>query len=127
MSNSLQRRVSITLAAVIVLLVFVVRPARAQTFTTLASFQGTNGSNPFYVSLIQGTDGNYKGTTERGGIGMCFFSDGCGTVFKISSSGRLTSSTVSAVKVTVVGGTRPLPDCFKLPTETLTELLGTAA
>ncbi|MGA8212564.1 MAG: choice-of-anchor tandem repeat GloVer-containing protein [Candidatus Sulfotelmatobacter sp.] len=37
------------------------------TFTSLVSFEGTNGANP-YSSLIQGIDGNFYGTTEEGGL-----------------------------------------------------------
>ena len=55
----------------------------AQTFTTLASFDGTNGAGPFNVSLAQGFDGNLYGTTNNGGI------NGAGTVFKITPDGTL--------------------------------------
>jgi uncharacterized repeat protein (TIGR03803 family) len=34
-------------------------------FTTLVSFDGTNGSTP--ISIIQATDGNFYGTTSYGG------------------------------------------------------------
>jgi uncharacterized repeat protein (TIGR03803 family) len=65
--------------------------APAQTFTTLLTFDGKNGANPDYVSLFQGTDGNLYGTAEAGGSASnC--SGGCGTVFKISTAGRLTVS-----------------------------------
>src|SRR5260370_27974975 len=50
--------------------------APAQTFTTLLSFDGTDGSGPTGV-LVQGIDGNLYGTTS-------------GTVFKISLGGTLT-------------------------------------
>jgi uncharacterized repeat protein (TIGR03803 family) len=59
--------------------------APAQTFNSLVSFNGTNGAEPGYVSLVQGRDGNYYGTTESGGA---YYS---GTVFKITPSGTLTT------------------------------------
>jgi len=66
----------------------------AQTLTTVVSFNGANGANPA-VSLIQGTDGNFYGTTIRGGSGSGYCvesgSTGCGTVFKISTGGTLTT------------------------------------
>jgi uncharacterized repeat protein (TIGR03803 family) len=49
----------------------------------------TDGSGPT-TSLIQGADGNYYGTTTYGGRGPCE-QHGCGTVFKISQSGALTT------------------------------------
>jgi len=54
-------------------------------FTSLHSFTGTNdGGNPC-ASLVQGSDGNFYGTTAFGGT------NGCGTVFKIGANGVLTS------------------------------------
>jgi uncharacterized repeat protein (TIGR03803 family) len=61
----------------------------AQTFTTLASFAGTNGASP-QSSLIQATDGNFYGTTILGGYNNCY-GHGCGTIFKITPSGTLTA------------------------------------
>src|SRR5579863_1912251 len=59
------------------------------TLTTLHNFNGTDGSNPF-GGLVQGTDGNFYGTTTDGGdFNDC--SDGCGTVFKLTPSGVLTT------------------------------------
>lgn len=78
-----------TICAIFVVCAGIVGTTFAQTFNTLASFDGVNGSNPFYVSLVQGRDGNYYGTTERGGIGTCYFGNGCGAVFRINSSGTL--------------------------------------
>jgi uncharacterized repeat protein (TIGR03803 family) len=61
----------------------------AQTFTTLASFDGANGESPYYVSLVQGTDGNFYGTTFYGGAHEV---NGVGgTVFKIAPDGTLTT------------------------------------
>ena len=48
----------------------------------------TDGWKP-YAGLVQGTDGNFYGTTVVGGTGSCL--DGCGTVFKITPSGALTT------------------------------------
>lgn len=59
----------------------------AQTFTSLASFDHTNGANPQYMSLVQGVDGNFYGTTQFGGTG----GRGWGTVFKITPAGTLTT------------------------------------
>ena len=63
--------------------VFKITPAG--TLTTLHSFQGpfSDGSTPL-ASLVQGTDGNFYGTTATGG------SIGIGAVFKMTPSGTLT-------------------------------------
>jgi uncharacterized repeat protein (TIGR02543 family) len=58
--------------------------SQAQTLTTLAAFNGANGSTP-YAGLVQGTDGNFYGTTDLGGA------NNEGTVFKITSTGTLTT------------------------------------
>jgi len=39
----------------------------AQTFTTLAAFDQTNGATPRFGSLVQATNGDLYGTTEAGG------------------------------------------------------------
>jgi uncharacterized repeat protein (TIGR03803 family) len=56
----------------------------AQTFTTLSSFDGTNGNLPYQESLVQGRDGNYYGTARAGGA------NGMGSVFKVTPKGKLT-------------------------------------
>jgi len=66
--------------------VFKITPAG--TLTTLYGFRGDDGIYP-YAGLVQGTDGNFYGTTANGGRSpACPM--GCGTVFKITSSGTLT-------------------------------------
>jgi uncharacterized repeat protein (TIGR03803 family) len=50
------------------------------TLTTLHSFTGSDGAEP-YAGLIQGTDGNLYGTTRVGGT------NGYGTIFKIDTNG----------------------------------------
>jgi uncharacterized repeat protein (TIGR03803 family) len=57
--------------------------SRAQTFTTLASFDGTNGGGPC-ASLVQGSDGKFYGTTPFGGAGY-------GTIFTVTPAGTLTT------------------------------------
>jgi uncharacterized repeat protein (TIGR03803 family) len=59
--------------------------------TTLHSFTGGNdGGNP-NTGLVQGTDGNFYGTTWGGGMSYTDICGGYGTVFKISPNGALTS------------------------------------
>ena len=55
----------------------------AQTFKTLATFDGKDGFNPV-GTLVQGFDGNFYGTTGGGGPTES------GTVFRISHGGTLT-------------------------------------
>lgn len=61
----------------------------AQTLTTLASFNKSNGSGPYTGPLAQGVDGNFYGTTVYGGTNC--YPYGCGTVFKLSPQGTLTT------------------------------------
>jgi uncharacterized repeat protein (TIGR03803 family) len=60
--------------------------AGAQTLATVYNFAGgtTSGANPWYVTLVQGTDGQLYGTTYNGG------SAGMGTAFKVTTSGTFT-------------------------------------
>ena len=62
--------------------VFKMTPAGA--LTTLVSFNLANGYNPS-AGLVQGSDGNFYGTTAGGGAG------GGGTVFKMTPAGVLTT------------------------------------
>jgi len=62
----------------------------AQTFTILHAFDGTDGTTP--AGLVQGIDGNFYGTTGYGGGSSCGWGyGGCGTVFKITPGGILTT------------------------------------
>jgi uncharacterized repeat protein (TIGR03803 family) len=61
------------------------------TLTTLHSFASGEGNFP-YGALIQATDGNFYGTTAGGGSGADCTNDGsCGTIFKITPQGTLTT------------------------------------
>jgi len=62
----------------------------AQMFTTLASFNKTNGDSPA-ASLVQGTDGSFYGITAAGGQPNNCPPIGCGTVFNITRGGTLTT------------------------------------
>src|SRR5580704_3954197 len=62
----------------------------AQTFTNLITFDFTDGSNP-EAALVQGTDGNFYGTTAPYGGANYNCSNDCGTVFKITRAGKLTT------------------------------------
>jgi len=58
-------------------------PAPAQTFTTLMSFDKTDGNSPW--SLVQGLDGNFYGPTLSGGT------KNRGTAFRVTPGGTLTN------------------------------------
>jgi len=74
--------VSVALA-VFVLFAVAISSAQA-TFTNLFDFDGTHGSGPQYVYLIQGTDGQLYGTAANNG------GNGAGTVYKITTAGSFT-------------------------------------
>jgi len=60
----------------------------AQTFKSLISFDNTDAALP-WATLLQANDGNFYGTTQNGGNTAC--SLGCGTIFKITPNGQLTT------------------------------------
>ncbi len=78
--------------------VFEITPAGK--LTTLYSFCSesscADGSSP-RSTLIQATEGDLYGTTEYGGneydgvMGYCFASYGCGTIFAVTTAGKLTT------------------------------------
>lgn len=59
--------------------------APAQTFTTVLEFDYALGGFPEPTALLQGSDGEFYGTTFAGGV------QHIGTVFKVTSTGTLTS------------------------------------
>jgi uncharacterized repeat protein (TIGR03803 family) len=50
---------------------------------------GTGGSGP--SGIVQGADGDFYGTTAGGGTPSQFCPDGCGTVFKMTPAGTVTT------------------------------------
>jgi uncharacterized repeat protein (TIGR03803 family) len=53
-------------------------------FTSLLSFNGTNGATP-YAAPVQGSDGNFYGTTFTGGV------SNWGTIYQITTNGTFTN------------------------------------
>src|ERR1700722_14670772 len=71
----------------------IVLSAQTTTESTLYSFTG-GGDGAYPSALIQGSDGNFYGTTTFGGnaviSGSCHQGIGCGTIFRSTPSGGLT-------------------------------------
>lgn len=64
--------------------------------TTLYTFCSQSGCTDGMLptgSLAQATDGNFYGTTVGGGYGVncSFYGEGCGTVFRVTRTGKLTT------------------------------------
>ena len=79
-------RTALAVATVLAAAIITIQPMQAQTtFTTLASFDGTNGSYSL-APLIQATNGNLYGTTNQATDGS-----GYGNIFEITTGGTLTS------------------------------------
>jgi uncharacterized repeat protein (TIGR03803 family) len=100
-----------TICLVIVFCALEAISSPAQTFTTLVSFNGTDG---LYAtgSLVQGLDGNFYGTTRNGGANdyeICVVRglSGCGTVFKITPGGTLTTLYSFCSKTNCIDGFNP--------------------
>src|SRR5580692_10466664 len=68
-----------------ILMLLAASAASAQVFTSLAELNGTDGSDPYYMSLVQARDGNLYGTTQSGGA------TGVGSVFRLTPSGTVTT------------------------------------
>jgi len=66
-------------------------PAGTGNEAVLHAFAGTTteGANPVATALVQGSDGNFYGTTNSGGDPSC--AGGCGTVFKWIPSGTFST------------------------------------
>jgi uncharacterized repeat protein (TIGR03803 family) len=74
----------------------------AQTFTSLASFNGDNGAYAQSMSLVQGTDGNLYGTAPYGGA------NSGGTVFKVTPTGTVTTLYSFCAQPSCADGKTPL-------------------
>ena len=83
----------------------------AQTFTTLASFDGNGGAQPT-SSPVQGLDGNLYGTTQTGGSGAQ------GTVFRLTPDGILTSIFSFCAAHFCLNGSTPIAGLVLAPSGT---------
>jgi uncharacterized repeat protein (TIGR03803 family) len=72
------------------------------TLTPLVAFNGNNGAYPS-AALTLGEDGSFYGTTSGGGITNSRYSQGMGTVFRMTPSGALTT----LVSFNLTNGARP--------------------
>ncbi len=90
---------------------------QAQTLTTQANFDITNGARP--SSLVQGSDGNFHGTTQTGGVVLkmtapgdviILWGTGSGPTSPAAPAGEDTPSTTNyntANTVSVTVGSKP--------------------
>jgi uncharacterized repeat protein (TIGR03803 family) len=79
--------------------------AQAQSFTPFYDFPtgGGDGNQPYQMTMILATDGNYYGVTRLGGV-----QEGCcGTVFRLSPSGSLTSLYAFCQQANCADGSSP--------------------
>jgi uncharacterized repeat protein (TIGR03803 family) len=85
------RLASTTLAFAVMLVPAAVttQSAQAQTFTVLYSFTGASDGALPEGALLRDSAGNLYGTTVQGGKRGCAAQLGCGTVFKLDTTGRL--------------------------------------
>jgi len=121
-SGRLNRRNRAYAAPVLCLMTAIALPA--QTLTTLYNFcsqsgctDGNNNTpNPLEAALVQGADGNFYGTTPLGGAaGACTNTNGCGTVFKITPTGALTTLHSFCSNTNCTDGSTPLAGLTQAP------------
>lgn len=69
--------------------------AGTRVLSTLASFSGTNGSNPYTGGVYADSSGNIYGTTNWGGDLTLNSGAGCGTVFEIAAGSHTATPIVT--------------------------------
>jgi uncharacterized repeat protein (TIGR03803 family) len=91
--------------AIALLFAAAVRALPAQTLTVVHSFEGPDGFAP-RAPLVQASDGDLYGTTQFGGANCG--SEPCGTVFKITPNGALTTLYTFCTEIGCKDGSEPL-------------------
>jgi uncharacterized repeat protein (TIGR03803 family) len=88
--------------------VYQITPAGKLTtiYTFCAKSGCPDGSAP-YAGVIQATDGNLYGATFAGGINNSSCTAGCGTIFKLTTAGKLTTLYSFCSKSDCVDGSAP--------------------
>jgi uncharacterized repeat protein (TIGR03803 family) len=85
--------------------VFRITPAGVETVLHAFAGGAADGANPL-TGVIQGSDGNFYGTTSSGGDPSC--AGGCGTVYKLTPAG--VESTLCGFTAGAFGGGPQSPD-----------------
>ncbi len=76
---------------------------------TLLSFDGNDGAAPYGLPLLQAINGDFYGTAQSGGAYPALCGGyGCGTVFKITASGKLTTLYNFCSQTSCTDGSTPL-------------------
>ena len=88
--------------AAVIFCALVTMASRAQTFTTLGTFDLSNGQFPA-GPIVQGFDGNFYGTTSEGGNNGTEY----GTVFRITPGGTITSLYSFCAQIDCTDGSSP--------------------
>jgi len=84
-------------------------------FTSLLSFDASDGNGP-YGSLVQVSDGDLYGTAQAGGANLTLcFGSGCGTAFKITPTGTLTTLYNFCSRTDCTDGSLPLTNLVQAP------------
>jgi uncharacterized repeat protein (TIGR03803 family) len=99
LSTSAQVR---SIAVLTLLFATLIIASPAQTFTSLANFDGTDGRFPGANALIQGRDGNFYGTTNFGGA----FDHGA--VYEVTADGTISAFYSFCAQTDCADGDTPL-------------------
>ncbi len=101
---------SIASALLLLCLATATNSSATTKFKSLVSFNDTNGFNPNLMSVVQSLDGNLYGTTIFGGANKTCNPKqvGCGTVFKITPSGTMTTVYSFCSKTNCTDGAYPV-------------------
>jgi uncharacterized repeat protein (TIGR03803 family) len=86
--------------------------ALIRIYSFCSRFECADGSAP-EAGLVQGPDGNFYGTTASGGASNTNCRSGCGTVFKMTPTGKLTTVYRFCVQTNCSDGAFPATELVK--------------